>query len=307
MEQIRSRGYLVCGIDPGIAGFAVEQGGDHYAGFDIDTCRAIAAAILRDADKVRFVRAATVQQFLHSSDIDLVARRLTWALSREGANGLLFGPITFYDGQGFMVAKGGGVTKPEDLSGRAVCVQADEGQEATLARWASGKGLTIREMVFAAQPEVERALFEGRCAAYSADVTMLGSERLRAAHPDDFVILPEMISKEPLAPLLRAGDDGFFEIVRWTIFALIDAEELGVSSRNLAEMRRSADSDIRSLFGSGKALGLRDGWAADVVGQVGNYGEIFDRNVGAESRVRLDRGLNRLWTQGGLLYAPPVR
>ncbi|HLG89969.1 MAG TPA: amino acid ABC transporter substrate-binding protein [Alphaproteobacteria bacterium] len=312
LEQIESRGYLVCGIEPGIAGFAIDRGGRRFAGFDIDICRAVAAAILGNADKVRFVRVETVKQFLQSPDIDLVARRLTWTLTREGGNGLLFGPITFYDGQGFMVPNNRGVTKPEDLAGQAICVQAGEGQEANLARWATRKGLAIREIVFTSQVEIERAVFDGRCAAYSADITMLASERLRAPNPDDWAILSEMISKEPLAPLIRAGDDGFFEIVRWTIFALIDAEELGVSSHNVAAMRTtSTDPNVRSLLGlvpgTGKALGLREGWVSDVIGQVGNYGEMFDRNVGSGSPVHLDRRLNNLWTQGGLLYAPPFR
>ncbi len=311
LEQIEGRGYLVCGIEPGIAGFAIDQGGGRFAGFDIDTCRAVATAILGNADKVRFVRVATVRQFLESPDIDLVVRRLTWTLTREGSNGLMFGPITFYDGQGFMVPKRGGAARPEDLAGKTICVQAGEGQEANLARWASRRGVAIREMVFTRQSEIEPAFFGGRCAAYSADVTMLGSERLRAPNPDDWTILPEMISKEPLAPLMRAGDDGFFEIVRWTIFAEIDAEELGVSSRNIGAMRASADPDVKSLLGivpgAGKAVGLRDGWVSDVIRQVGNYGEVFDRNIGTGSAVHLDRGLNTLWTQGGLLYAPPFR
>ena len=311
IDAIRARGHLGCGIDPGVAGFAVDRGGGRYAGFDVDLCRAVAAAIFGDPDRVRFFDAMSVENFLATSDIDMVARRLTWTLTREGANGVLFGPIVFYDGQGFLVRKSLGATGARDLAHRRVCVEPGEGWEGNLARFSRANGLDLRPVVIADHAAVMRAFLAGRCDAYSADVTMLGSERSRAPAPDALAILPQMISKEPLAPLVRQGDDRFFALVRWTIFAMIEAEELGVTPATAAAMLKSRNPDVRLLLGAtpgnGKALGVDERWAYWAVSRVGNYGELFDRDLGKDSPVKLARGLNRLWTDGGLLYAPPVR
>lgn len=311
LDHIQARGFLACGIYPGVAGFATDDGKGGYSGFDIDTCRAISAAIFGVPDKVKYVTASSLEEFLRTPETDVVLRRLTWTLTREAANKLLFGPITFYDGQGFLARRSLGAKSVKDLSGDAVCVEPGEGADLNLARFSQAHGLGIKEVVIEDHADAAQAFFAGRCQAYSADVTMLASVRSRARNPGEFEILPQQISKEPLAPLMRQGDDEFFEIVRWTVFAMIEAEELGVSSANVDGMRKSRDPDIRRLLGvtpgNGKALGLDEGWAYAIIKSVGNYGEMFDRNLGARSAVKLERGLNRLWTDGGLLYAPPVR
>jgi len=311
LADVRARGYLTCGINPEVPGFAADDGKGGYAGFDVDLCRALSAAIFGAADRVAFVKVSTLQQFLQSPGIDVVVRRLTWTLTREAANGLLFGPITFYDGQGFLVPRSLGARSVRDLAGKTVCVEPGEGADATLARFSQASGLGIRALIIADHAEAARAFFKGRCAGYSADRTMLAAVRSEVPDRDAYEVLPDQISKEPLAPLVRQGDDRFFEVVRWTIFAMIEAEELGVSSANAEAMLKSRNPDVRHLLGAvpgnGKALGLDEGWALSIVRSVGNYGEVFERNLGAGSAIGLERGLNRLWTDGGLIYAPPVR
>ncbi len=310
LEQVKARGYLDCGVFPHVAGFATIDKDGKHRGFDIDICRAVAAAIFGTPDKIRYVEAAGVDVFRKSPGPDLVIRRLTWTLTREASLGLMFGPIVYYDGQGFMVPKSSGFTAARQLAGRRICVEPGEGLGGNLIRYSRANGLDFKPVI-AAQLESEASFFAGRCAAYSADKTMLASIRASADHPQDYAILPDEISKEPLAPLVRQGDDGFFQIVRWSIFAMIEAEELGVTSRNIDEQMTSPAPDVRYLLGvapgTGQALGLGEQWAADIIRGVGNYGEIFARNLGPDSDIRLDRGLNRLWTDGGLIYAPPVR
>ncbi len=311
LEQIKARGFVYCGVFPGVAGFATVSKDSHYSGFDTDICRAVSAAIFGAPDKVKFIVSPSIAVFRRNPAPDLVVRRLTWTLSRETPLGLMFGPIVYYDGQRFMAPKSTGAASARQLAGKRICVQTGEGWGGNLMRYSAANTLDLRPIVVADRAEGEKAFFAGRCDAYSADKTMLGAIRADAPNPQDYDILPEQISKEPLAPLVREGDDRFFQVVRWTVFALIEAEELGITSKNIDEMRKSADPDVKALLGvtpgNGKALGLSEHWAADVIAGIGNYGELFARNVGADSNIHLDRGLNRLWSDGGLMYAPPVR
>lgn len=310
LESIRSKGFLTCGIWPQVAGFAVAdakaQGG--YSGMDVDTCRAVSAAIFGNPDQVKYEIAENVRQ-LRNTDIDIIARRITWSLTRAAANGLMFGPVTFYDGQGFMVPRDSTITAAKQLAGQSVCVASDESHAATLTAYFHGQALSVKSVGVDTGADAERALKAKKCVAYSADVTMLGAQR--AAMTDGYRILPEMISKEPLAPLVHQNDTPFFEIVRWTIFAQIAAEERGLTSVNIDGDFSHADSETQRLMGlvpgNGAVLGLDEKWVVSVIKSVGNYGEMFDRNVGKNSTIRLERGLNKLWTDGGLMYAPRLR
>jgi general L-amino acid transport system substrate-binding protein len=314
LSAVQRRGVLTCGVEPAVPGFVQVDAAGRYAGLDADVCRALATAILGSPDLTRFVRIAHVNDFRASPDIDVVARRLTWELRRESPLGLLFAPVTFYDGQGFLVPRSLGVATPAGLAGRRVCVASGPVFEVHLDTYFAERALSVDKTVLAsphAYAEIAAALSDGTCQAYSGDLSDLGAIRLALDRPAAFQILDELISKEPLAPLVRDDDVPFFNIVRWTIAALIRAEELGVSSANVERMRSSRDPEVQTLLGvvagNGRALGLRESWAADAIRLVGNYGEIFERNLGRESALGLDRGLNRLWTDGGLMYAPPLR
>lgn len=310
LQRIQQKGHLTCGVEPGVAGFAEVDDHGTYRGLDVDICRALAAAILGAPDRITFVEAASAEAFRRSDDIDMVSRRLTWSLPRENPLGLLFGPVTFYDGQTFLVPAKGDVRRVRQLAGAPICVLAGTLRESNLTGYFLERRLRLRKVLIEDEREVERALASGRCAAYSGDESMLGSVRSRMSQPARFRVLGEHISKEPLAPLVRQDDPQFFNILRWTIFALIDAEELGVTSANVDLMLTSGRADVQRLLGvaegNGKALGLDERWAYNVIKTVGNYGEIFDRHVGRKSSIKLERGLNRLWTAGGLMYAPPL-
>jgi general L-amino acid transport system substrate-binding protein len=313
LMRIRQRGALVCGIAPGVSGFAqVDEQGRHW-GFDVDICRALSAAIFGTPDKVRYEQASSVDQFLGAPDIDVVSRRLTWSLQREGM-GLLFGPVMFYDGQAFLVPAKLAVKALRQLSDRRICVVAGGLSESGLTTYFRLHRLTLRKILIhppSGGASLQGEFSAGRCDGFTADLSELGSLRSGMRKPDDFTILDEQISKEPLAQLVRRSDVDLFNVLRWTIFAMIDAEELGVTSANVSEMVNAAEPDVKRLLGAtpgnGKALGLDEAWAANVIKAVGNYGEAFDRNVGAQSAIKLPRGLNRLWTTGGLMYAPPLR
>ena len=309
MQRIRQRGTLVCGVAPGVAGFARVDERGRYSGLDVDVCRAVAAAIFGTADKVRYELASSVDQFQRTPEVDLVSRRLTWSLQREGM-GLLFGPVTFYDGQGFLVPASLPAQQVRQLSNAPVCVVSGGLNESNLTAYFRTHQLTLEKRLIQ-RAQVEAELAAGRCAAFSADVSELGSLRSEMRKPGDFRILPEQISKEPLAQLVRDTDVDLFNVLRWTIFAMINAEELGVTSANVAQMAKSGDPDVRRLLGvtpgNGKALGLDEAWAYNVVKTVGNYGEVYERNVGMGSAVKLPRGVNALWSAGGLMFAPPLR
>ena len=314
LELIQKRGFLTCGIEPAVAGFAEVDGQGHYGGLDIDVCRALAAAIFGTPDKIKFVEIASVAHFLERDDIDVVSRRLTWELRREGSFPLLFGPITFYDGQGFLVARSLNARSLRDLSGTAVCVAGGTNFEFNLGSHFQAEKLTLTKTILESASNfgaIAKALAGGQCRVYTADVSELGAIRATLPRPTDFAILDEQISREPLAPLVRQDDPHWFVIVRWTVLALINAEELGVTSSNVEAMRKSGDVDVQRLLGSvpgnGKALGLRESWAYDAIKAVGNYGEMFEKNLGRGSRIGLNRGLNRLARDGGLMYAPPLR
>ena len=311
VARIQQRGQLGCGVWPEVRGFATLDAAGRYQGLDVDMCRAVAAAILGSPDRVQFTKLATVQEFLSSPDVDLVSRRLTWSITREGVSGLRFGPVMFYDGQGFMVPKRPGLARIDQLSGRRVCVDPGSPGEFNLGPLFRRRKLALEQVLLEPGTDIAAAFASGRCDAYTADVTMLASVRAGFARPDQFVIFDELVSKEPLAQVVRQEDSRLFDVLRWTIFALINAEELGVTAANADARRASDDPDIKRLLGSepgnGAALGLPEHWAYDVIRTLGNYGELYERNVGPKTVIGLPRGLNRLWTAGGLMWAPPVR
>ena len=314
LDNIKSKGVLTCGVNQGTAGFGSADSSGKYTGLDIDVCKAVTAAIFGTADKIKFVPLSAPQRFtaIQSGEVDMLSRNTTWTLGREADLGLLFGPVTFYDGQGFLVKKSAGVKSAKQLSGATVCVQPGTTTELNLADYFRANKLQLKPVVIENLDEVENAFFSGRCDAYTTDSSGLAGTRVtKAQNPDDYVILPELISKEPLAPAVRQGDDQFYDIMRWSVFALIEAEEKGITSKNLDDMLKSDDPDIKRFLGvtpgNGKALGLDEKWAYNVIKAVGNYGEIFERNVGKGSPLKLERGLNDLWTTGGLMYSPPPR
>lgn len=314
LDRIRRKGVVTCGVLPVVEGFSWRDAQGRYAGLDVDICRALSAAIFGTPDKVAFVQAAHVATFLQSQDIDVVSRRLTWELRREAPLGLLFGPIMFFDGQGFLVAKTAGAMTPRDLSGTAICVARGTPFDTAVGAYFARHHLDLQKVALESEddfPAVRTALETHRCTAYTADVSQLGAIRSRMARPQDFDILAEQITKEPLAQLVRQDDAQFFDILRWTVFALVEAEELGVTAANVDEMRKSDRVEVQRLLGvvpgNGKALGLDERWAYNVIRTLGNYGELFEKNIGRGSPIGLDRGLNRLWTDGGVMYAPPLR
>jgi len=310
LSRIRQRGFLVCGVLPGIAGFAQVDGNGRYSGFDIDLCRAVAAAVVGSADRIRFEPVATLDLLQRSSDIDLVSRRLTWSLRREGM-GVLFGPITFYDGQGFLVADHLRAHGVDGLGGMPICVVENSEHDVSLMAYFQRHRIPLERVGVADGAAAGRALAGGRCQAFSADVSELASVRSTMADPRAFGILADRITSEPLAQLVRQEDIDFFNVLRWTVFAMITAEELGVTSANVGEMARSENPEIGRLLGTvpgnGAALGLDEAWARRVIADVGNYGEVFERNLGMSTPIGMERGPNAPWSSGGLLFAPPLK
>jgi general L-amino acid transport system substrate-binding protein len=314
LDGVKSRGVVTCAVNTGLAGFAMPDRQGNYQGLDADTCRAIAAAVLGDANKVKFVPATAQQRFtlLQTGEVDVLTRNTTWTLLRDTENGFNFAPVTYYDGQGFVVPKKLGVKSAKELDGATICVQPGTTTELNLADYFRTNHLSFKPLVIEKLDEVENAYFSGRCDAYTTDRSGLAATRAsKAPNPDDHVILPEIISKEPLAPAVRHGDDEWFDIVKWTVFAMIGAEEKGITKANVDEMLKSDDPEIKRMLGvspgMGKALHLDEKWAYNVIKQVGNYGEVFERNVGSASPLKLERGVNALWTKGGLMYAIPFR
>jgi general L-amino acid transport system substrate-binding protein len=314
LDKVKSQGAVVCGVSTGLAGFSLADSQGKYTGLDVDYCRALAAAVLGDANKVKFSPLSAQQRFtaLQSGEVDLLSRNTTLTLQRDTQLGLNFASPMYYDGQGFMVAKKLGVKSAKDLNGATVCVQPGTTTELNLSDFFRANKIQFKPVVIEKLEEVESAFFSGRCDAYTTDASGLAATRVsKAPKPDDYVILPEIISKEPLAPAVRQGDEEWFDIVKWTVYALIEAEEKGVTSKNVDQMTSSDDPNVKRLLGAtpgmGKSLNLDEKWAYNAIKQVGNYGEIFDRNVGKDSPLKLERGLNDLWTRGGLQYAMPIR
>jgi general L-amino acid transport system substrate-binding protein len=314
IQAVKGRGELVCGVANDLHGFSAPDSKGQWSGLDVDVCRAVAAAVLADASKVRYVPLSAQARLtaLQTGEIDLLARNTTYTLTRDTSAGLNFTVINYYDGQGFLVPKSLGAKSTLGLSGASVCVQTGTTTELNLADYFRANKMELRPVTLDKYEEMIAAYVAGRCDALSADASALATIRASATpRPEEHVILPELISKEPLAPAVRQGDDQWFDIVRWSQFAMIEAEEQGVSSANVDTMLTSADPNIKRLLGvtpgMGAALGLGERWAYAIIKQVGNYGESFDRNVGAGSKLDLPRALNALWTQGGLMYAMPIR
>ena len=314
VQAVTRRGELVCGVANDLHGFSAPDSKGQWSGLDVDVCRAVAAAVFGDASKVRYVPLSAQARLtaLQTGEIDLLARNTTYTLTRDTSAGLNFTVINYYDGQGFLVLKSLGAKSALELSGATVCVQTGTTTELNLADYFRANNMELRPVTLEKYEEMIAAYVAGRCDALSADASALATIRANATpRAEEHVILPELISKEPLAPAVRQGDDQWFDIVRWTQFAMIEAEERGVNSRNVHAMSIGGDPNVRRLLGVtpgvGAALGLRENWAYAIIEQVGNYGESFDRNVGAGSKLDLPRGLNALWTQGGLMYAMPVR
>jgi len=312
LDTIKARGALICGSAPGLAGFGLPDDKGVYKGLDVDECRALAAAVFGDAGKVKYlpINAKDRPTILASGEIDVLIRNTTWTMSRE-EGGMFFTGINFYDGQGFMVRKKLGVDSALKLDGASVCVQQGTTTELNVADYFRAHNMKFEPVVFSTNEETLAAYDSGRCDAYTDDASGLYSYRLKLTAPDDNMVLPEIISKEPLGPSVRKDDLQWFQIVQWSHFALITAEELGVTSANVDEMLKSPNPDIRRLLGVegnfGKDLGLTNDWAYHIVKQVGNYGESFERNVGMASPIKISRGLNALWNKGGLQYSPPIR
>ncbi|MEQ1753649.1 MAG: amino acid ABC transporter substrate-binding protein [Micropepsaceae bacterium] len=313
LERIKKNGFLRCGVNEGLPGFANPDNKGNWTGFDVDFCRALAAVIFNDPAKVRFTPTSAKVRFttLQSGEVDLLSRNTTWSMSRDVQLGLEFIGVTYYDGQGFLVPRKLKVASAKQLNGATVCTNTGTTTELNLADYFRANNLKYKVIAFEKNAEVLAAYDAGRCDVYTTDASGLYAERLKLKAPDDHIILPEIISKEPLGPAVNHGDQQWGDIVRWTLFALVNAEELGVTSKNVDQMVKSQNPEIRRLLGAegafGTSLGLSNDWVVRAVKKVGNYGEIFERNVGLGSPLKIKRGLNALWSKGGILYAPPVR
>jgi general L-amino acid transport system substrate-binding protein len=313
LQATKDRGAVACGVSPGVLGFSIQSDRSEWTGFDVDFCRALAAAIFNDAAKVKFVALSAEDRFraLQSKEIDVLSRNSTWTMSRETALGLLFAGVTFYDGQGLMVRHARNVTSALELDGSRVCVQTGTTTELNLQDYFRANGMKYEAIAASSAEQARKDYESGGCDVLTTDASALHGERLKTSSPNDHDILPEIISKEPLGPVVRQDDVQWFNIVKWTHFAILNAEELGVGSQTVDEALRSNKPDVRRLVGNegdfGEQIGLTKDWVVRLVRLVGNYAEIYDRNVGVKSRLAIPRGINQLWTNGGILYAPPIR
>ena len=315
LDAVRARGQLICGVAVGgVGGFMTVDSQGKWTGLNVDICRAVSAAIFGDSEKVKYVPLSGQQRFtaLQAGEVDLLSNNSTWTLTRDTALGLDFVGITYYDGQGFMVPKKLGVKSARELNGASICVLTGSTSELNIADYFRTNKMTFKPVLFEDPDQSRAAFFSGRCDAYSGDQARLYATRVaNAPNPDDYIVLPEIISKEPLGPVVRHGDNQFADVVRWAQYAMLEAEEYGITSKNVDEMLKSENPTIKRILGvtpgMGKALGVDEKWVYNIVKQVGNYGESFDRNVGMGSPLKIERGLNNLWTKGGLQYAPPIR
>ena len=314
LDGVRAKGHVQCGVSQGLPGFSNPDKKGEWSGIDVDVCRAVAAAVLGDARKVKFTPLSAKQRFtvLQSGEIDVLSRNTTWTLTRDSALGLNFAGVVYHDGQGFMVRKDLGVKSARDLDGAMVCINAGTTTELNAADYFRANSMRYTPVTFEKSDEAIAAYDAGRCDVYTTDQSGLYAQRIKLKNPADHMVLPEIISKEPLGPVVRQGDDEWFNIVRWALFAMINAEELGVTSGNVAGLAKStSDPQIRRLLGTegtmGAHLKLDAAWAMRIVAQVGNYGEVFERNLGPATTLKISRGVNRLWSKGGVMYAPPIR
>jgi general L-amino acid transport system substrate-binding protein len=312
LQAVKDRGKLTCGVSQGLPGFSNPDDKGNWTGLDVDVCRAVAAAIFNDPTKVAFVPLTAKDRFaaLQSGEIDLLSRNTTWTLSRDDTYGAFTG-VTYYDGQGFMVKKSLKVNSALELNSASVCVQTGTTTEQNLADYFKANNMKYEVIAFQGADETVKAYESGRCDVFTTDMSGLYAERLKLANPADHVVLPEIISKEPLGPMVRFGDDKWFNIVKWTLFAMVNAEEMGVTQKNVDEMAKSDKPDLKRAFGKdgnlGEQLGLTNDWFYRIVKAVGNYGEAYERDVGSGSKLQIARGLNQLWNKGGIQYAPPIR
>jgi general L-amino acid transport system substrate-binding protein len=319
LDDVKAKGFVQCGVSQGLPGFSNPDSANNWTGLDVDFCKAVAAAVFNDATKVKFTPLSAKERFtaLQSGEVDILSRNTTWTMSRDTSTGLKFAGVTYYDGQGFMVKKSMGIDSAMKLDGATVCTNTGTTTELNLADFFKSNNMKYQVVAIENSDEVVKAYDEGRCDIFTTDQSGLYAERLKMKNPDENIVLPEIISKEPLGPVVRQGDDAWFNVVKWSYFALLNAEELGVTSANLAEMKASTNPEIQRLLGVknadgtaagfGSAIGLSEEWAAQIIAAVGNYSEIFERNVGESTPLKIARGKNALWNAGGLQYAPPIR
>ncbi|MDH3688080.1 MAG: amino acid ABC transporter substrate-binding protein [Gammaproteobacteria bacterium] len=314
LDDVKSKGFVQCGVSQGVPGFSNPDEQGNWTGIDVDVCRAVAAAVFGDADKVKYSPLTAKERFtaLQSGEIDMLSRNTTWTLTRDTALGINFAGVNYYDGQGFMVRKDLGVKSALELAGASVCTNIGTTTELNLADYFRANNMEYEIVAFEKADEVVAAYDAGRCDSYTTDQSGLAAQRLKLKEPDAHIVLPEVISKEPLGPVVAHGDDQWFDIVKWSLIAMIEAEELGLTSGNIDEMASSDNPSVKRFMGvegdTAKNLGLDNpDWAADIVRQVGNYGESFDTHVGPDTPVQLQRGVNALWNQGGLMYPMPIR
>src|SRR5215468_12118788 len=314
LDKVKQAGALTCGVPTGIPGFAMPDSQGKYSGLDVDMCRAIAAAIGIDPDKTKYVPLTAQQRFtaLQSGEVDILSNNTTWTLQRDTELGLNFGPVVFYDGQGFMVPKKSGVKSAKELNGATICVAPGTTTELNLADYFRANKMEFKPVVIEKVDEIYAAFFSNRCDVMTGDASGLAAQRVgRASNPDDYVVLTERISKEPLAPVVRHGAEEWHDIVDWVVYALFEGEEKGITQKNVDDMLKSEAPDIKRMLGTtpgmGKALGLDEKWAYNAIKVAGNYGEIFERHLGLNTPFKLERGYNNLWTKGGLIYAIPIR
>jgi general L-amino acid transport system substrate-binding protein len=313
LEKTKTRGYVTCGVSQGLPGFSNPNDKGDWTGIDVDVCRAVAAAVLGDDTKVKYVPLNNKERFaaLQSGEVDLLSRNTTWTMHRDTGLGIDFTGVNYYDGQGFMVRKSLGVKSVRELDGASLCVNLGTTTELNAADYFKSHNMSYEIITYEKADETVAAYDAGRCDAYTTDQSGLYAQRLKLTNPNDHMVLPEIISKEPLGPSVRQGDAQWSDIVRWAFNAMINAEELGVTSKNIDSLQDSDNPSIQRLLGRdgtfGKNLGLEDAWAYNIIKQVGNYGESFEANVGKDTALGIERGVNALWTNGGLQYAPPIR
>ena len=316
LDDVKAKGFVQCGVNSaGLGGFGAQDSSGNWSGLDVDYCRGVAAAVICDGTKVKLTPLSAKDRFtaLQSGEVDMLSRNTTWSASRDSQLGFNFRTVNYYDGQGFMAKKSLNVKSALELSGAAVCVQTGTTTELNLADYFKANKMDYKPVVFEKQEEADAAYDAGRCDVYTTDQSGLYSIRLKLKQPDDHVVLPEIISKEPLGPAVRQGDDKWFDVVSFAHYAMVTAEEFGITQANVDEMLKSENPDIKRFLGEeaestiGTDFGLDNKWAYNVIKQVGNYGEAFERNVGQGSPLKIERGLNNLWNKGGLQYAPPIR